>query len=123
MHELAFAQQVVRTVLESMRHVRATGVRSIEVELGVLEGVPTDGLCRAFEIESKDTPLEGADLRVALVPGTAACPACRAERALTIPAEGHRVPKAACDGCGGPVEFRGGRGLVVRSAAMILPDA
>jgi len=123
MHELAIAQQVVRTVLAEMNRTGAVAVRSINVDVGTLEGLPPEGLRRAFEVESKDTPLEGVELHVVLVPSVATCPACAAKRELTTPSEAYDVNvNLFCLQCGTPMEFRGGRGFVVRSAAMVLPD-
>lgn len=123
MHELAIAQQVVRTVLAEMNRTGAVAVRSINVDVGTLEGLPPEGLRRAFEVESKDTPLEGVELHVALVPSVAMCPACGAKRELTILSEAHGADvNLFCPRCGAPMEFRGGRGFIVRSAAMVLSD-
>jgi hydrogenase nickel insertion protein HypA len=123
MHELAIAQQVVRTVLSEMHRTGATAVRRIDMEIGALEGIPPERLYQAFDLESKDTPLEGVELRVALVPSVATCPACGAKRELTTPSEAHGADvNLSCLECGGALEFRGGRGFVVRSAAMVLPD-
>ena len=123
MHELAIAQQVVRTVLAEMSRTGATAVRRIDVEIGALEGIPPERLHQAFGLESKDTPLEGVELRVVLAPGLATCPACGATQELATPSGTHGADvNLVCLQCGGPIEFRGGRGIIVRSATMILPD-
>jgi len=123
MHELAMAQQIVRTVLAEMNRTGAVAVRSINVDVGTLEGLLPEGLRRAFEVESKDTPLEGVELHVALVPSIATCPACGAKRELTTLSDAHGADvNLFCLQCGAPMEFRGGRGFSVRSAAMVLPD-
>ena len=123
MHELAIAQQIVRTILAEMNRIGATAVRSIEVDIGTLEGLPPEGLAQAFDVESKDTLLEGVELRVALVPSVATCPACGATRELTTPRESHVAEVfLSCPRCGSMMEFHGGRGFIVRSASMVLPD-
>jgi len=123
MHELAIAQQVVRTVLAEMNRIGATRVRVIDVEIGTLEGLSAESLRGAFDLESKDTPIEGVELRVALVASVAVCPRCGASRELTAPLETHgREPFVACPRCGIGMAFHGDRGFVVRSAAMVLPD-
>jgi Zn finger protein HypA/HybF involved in hydrogenase expression len=60
------AEQIVRTVLAEAAQRGATAVRSVDVEVGALEGVPEAGLREAFALAAKDTLLERAELRVAV---------------------------------------------------------
>lgn len=123
MHELAIAQQVVRTILAEMHRTGATAVRRIDMEIGALEGIPPERLHQAFDLESKDTPLEGVELRVVMAPSIVTCPACGEKQALTTPSEAHGSDENLfCLQCGSPMEFRGGRGFVIQSASMVLPD-
>lgn len=123
MHELVMAQQIVRAVLAEMEHRGAAAVRSIDVDLGALEGLREEDLRRAFRVESTGTPLEHAVLHVSVVPATAFCPACNAPKPDELRlGSSHEIPRAACADCGADLEFQGGRGLVVRRAAMVLED-
>jgi hydrogenase nickel incorporation protein HypA/HybF len=123
MHETVIAQQIVRAVLDEMQRRGATACTSIEVDLGQLEGLDRDDLQAAFDLEAEGTPLEGAILSVALVPATAVCPSCKAAKPFELPSgHAHELPKVLCPDCGSPLELRGGRGFVVRRAAMVLED-
>ena len=123
MHELVIAQQIVRAVRAEMERRGATAVRAIDVDLGALEGLRESDLRAAFEVEAADTPLEGAALRVTLVPARAFCPKCGGPKPLALPeGPGHGPPSAACPDCGAEMDLEGGRGAVVRSAAMVLED-
>jgi len=119
-HELAFAQQVVRIVLSEMASRDAIGVRTIEVDLGALEGLRAEDLRGAFEVESENTPLRSADLRVTLVPPEARCARCGESYALPLGSTQQESGSLACLACGPPLEIRGGRGLCVRSASFEL---
>ncbi len=123
MHETVIAQQIVRAIQTTMEQRGASAVRTIEVELGQLEGLSTSELQAAFDIQAAGTPLEGAVLVVTVVPATAFCPSCNEERPFELPrGETHDIPTVLCPECGAPLEFRGGRGSVIRSASMVLED-
>lgn len=123
MHETVIAQQVVRVVLAEMKSRGASGVRSIDLEVGQLEGLTSADLRKAFELESTGTAAEGADLHVSLSPARAFCPSCNQERPFELPqAHVHDLPPVVCPECGSRLELSGGRGFVVRQAAMILED-
>jgi Zn finger protein HypA/HybF involved in hydrogenase expression len=117
------AQQIVSAVLSEVDRRAASGVRSIEVDVGELEGLQEEALRRAFRAAAAGTVLEETELHVTIVPAIAHCPACDAPKPFRIAASAeHVVPKASCPDCGADLELRGGRGLVVRRATMVLED-
>ncbi len=123
MHETVMAQQIVRAVQAEMDHRGASACRTIDVELGQLEGLSPKELQAAFDLEASSTLLEGAVLAVTIVPATAVCPSCKAAKPFELPTgHAHDMPKALCPDCGAPLELRGGRGFVVRRAALVLED-
>jgi len=65
-HETVMAEQIVRTVLAEAAQRGATAVRSVDVEVGALEGVPEAGLREAFALAAQGTLLERAELHVAV---------------------------------------------------------
>ena len=124
MHQLVIAQQIVHAVLSEMERRGASDVRSIDVEVGELEGLREEEIRRAFRLEAAGTPLESTDLRVSIAPATAFCPSCNAPKPFEFPfTRTHEVTRATCQDCGADLEFQGGRGLVVRRASMVLEDA
>lgn len=123
MHETVMAQQIVRTVLAEMDQRGASACRTIDIELGQLEGLNAKDLQAAFDLEAADTLLDGAALAVKLVPATAVCPSCKAAKPFELPSgHAHEMPKALCPDCGAPLELRGGRGLVVKQATLVMDD-
>ena len=123
MHETVIAQQITRAVLAEMESRGATACRTIDIELGQLEGLDRNDLQAAFDLEADKTPLAGAVLQVSLVPATAVCPSCKTAKPFEMPTgHGHEMPKALCPDCAAPLELRGGRGFVVRRATLVLED-
>ncbi len=123
MHETVIAQQIVRAVLSEVDARGASACTSIDVELGLLEGLEARDLQAAFDLEAAATPLEGAALHVTSIPATAVCPSCKAVKPFELPhGPGHEMPSALCPDCGAALELRGGRGFVVRRAALVVED-
>ncbi len=123
MHETIIAQQIVRAVRSEVDARGASACRSIDVELGQLEGLDAKDLQAAFDLEAAGTPLDGARLQVTTVPATAVCPSCKAAKPFELPhSHTHEIPRAVCPDCGAALEFRGGRGFVVRRAALVVED-
>lgn len=123
MHELVIAQQVVRAVLSEMERRGAASVRSVDLELGVLEGLRPADLARAFQSEAAGTPLDGTELRVTPQPVRAFCPKCGTPKPFDPPAaHGAAAISAACPDCGAALDLEGGRGFRVVRATMVLED-
>jgi len=76
MHEMSITQSVVE-ICEG--HAAGRRVTDVVLEIGALSGVVPDSIEFCFEACTKGTLLEGARLKLELVPGVGGCPACRAE--------------------------------------------
>ena len=90
MHEMSITQSVI-DICEG----HAAGRRVIEVvlEIGELSGVVPDSIEFCFEACSKGTVLEGARLKLELVPAIGSCPACSRELPISSLFD-------ACSDCG-----------------------
>ncbi len=123
MHETVMAQQIVQTVLAEMDRRGASVCKSIDIDLGQLEGLAAKDLQAAFDLEAAGTLLDGAVLAVAMVPATAVCPSCKAAKPFELPTgHAHEMPAALCPDCGAPLELRGGRGVVIKRATLVMED-
>ena len=82
MHELGITRNVVAIVGE-----RAQGQKVLRVtlEVGRLSGMFPDAIRFCFDVCSKGTALEGAELQIVDVEGRGHCSACGAEPAMTAP--------------------------------------
>ena len=79
MHELSIAEAVVDIVV---RHAGGRPVSAVELKVGHLRQVVPSALEFAFELVAQGTPVEGAELRMEVVPATGECRACGAETDL-----------------------------------------
>jgi hydrogenase nickel incorporation protein HypA/HybF len=81
-HELSLSSAIVDTV---ERHAAGRRVTAVNMTIGALRQVVPESLDFYFEIVSRDTVCEGAELRQSLVPGRARCDSCGCEWDLDFP--------------------------------------
>jgi hydrogenase nickel incorporation protein HypA/HybF len=82
MHELGITQSIVGIVGEKAGEAK---VIRILLEIGQLSMIMPDSIRFCFDIVSKDTVLEGAELQINEIPGRARCNACASEFAIDQP--------------------------------------
>lgn len=73
MHELAITRNIVAIVSEKAKTER---VRRVTIEIGKLSAVFPQAVRFCFEVVSRGTVLEGAELDIVEIDGTAECRAC-----------------------------------------------
>ena len=83
MHELSLSSAILETV---ERHAAGRRVSRVTMTVGALRQVVPDSLDFYFEIVSRDTVCDGAELRQTLVDGRARCDDCAHEWELDLPA-------------------------------------
>lgn len=76
MHEMSITQSVVE-ICEA--HASGRKVTDVVLEIGELSGVVPDSVEFCFEACTKGTLLDGARLRIEVVPGKGSCPSCAEE--------------------------------------------
>jgi hydrogenase nickel incorporation protein HypA/HybF len=81
-HELSLSTAIVDTV---ERHAEGRTVTHVNLTVGALRQVVPDSLDFYFEIVSRGTVCEGAELRQTLVEGRARCDGCGHEWTLDLP--------------------------------------
>jgi hydrogenase nickel incorporation protein HypA/HybF len=122
MHELSISSAIVDTAI---KHARGQRVTVVEVKLGRLRQVVPDSLAFYFEIVSRETACDGAELRIEHVDAQLRCPACWCEwDPAPPPMATHEeyasdgpppVPAFRCLTCGEPGEVLTGGELEVES--------
>ncbi len=82
MHELGITRNIVAIVSE---HAAGRRVKRVTLDIGKLSSVMPDAIRFCFDVCSKDTPLETAELEINEVPGRGRCEQCGAEIELEQP--------------------------------------
>ena len=105
MHEVGIARSVIDAAIAAVPE--GGTLSGVTVAIGPLSGVVADSLQFGFEVASKGTPAEGADLEIVEVPLELRCQACEAD---------FEVEDAAllgCPACGGPTDVISGNATLV----------
>jgi hydrogenase nickel incorporation protein HypA/HybF len=114
MHELSIASSLIEIVSEAARKEGATGVRSITLRVGALSCVHNHSLEFSFEVVSKDTFVEGAELKLIDVPVSIFCVSCDQE--VELPG----IQLLRCPLCDTPSgDIRGGKELEIESIEIL----
>lgn len=79
MHELSLTQNIVDLAIEHAGREDAKKILSITLEIGALSGVVAESVEFAFDICSKGTLAEGADLEIRRIIGKGRCLDCHKE--------------------------------------------
>lgn len=93
MHETMVVDSLLRTVLREMEEHGGVSVRHIHLRVGQLRSMDQEGIAFVYELESKGTKAEGAEIHVEIVPALARCKQCGVESAL-------KEMLVFCDACG-----------------------
>jgi hydrogenase nickel incorporation protein HypA/HybF len=106
MHELSIAESVIAV---AERHARGRAVTKVELRVGHLRQVVPSALVFAFQLVSRGTALDGAELAIEDVPARGRCRDCESETTMA----GFPL---ACSACGGlDLEILAGEELLVDS--------
>ncbi|MFQ5451860.1 MAG: hydrogenase maturation nickel metallochaperone HypA [Nitrospinaceae bacterium] len=76
MHELGITKNIISIVGE---HAQGGQIKRVRLEIGKLSAILPDSLRFCFDVCSKGTVLEGADLEIIDMPGIFRCKECQKE--------------------------------------------
>lgn len=76
MHEFSLAAQIVETVTDEAKQRGASGVLSLEIEIGTRSGVVREALDFALQEAIKNSVLENAEIKLTEVQAQAICKQC-----------------------------------------------
>lgn len=120
MHEFSAACSIVDTALEAAKNNKATKVSIVNVEVGEFTFLVPEQLVFNFEIASRNSILEGAELRIKTVKGRLLCNDCRFEGESqidsSIPNQIAVFAPMKCPKCGSSsTKITGGKDFVITS--------
>jgi len=76
MHELSIIEDALTIAFRETDRAGATRIHRVEMRIGEMSGVVPDALRFAFDVATKDTIAEGADLELEIVPVQCRCERC-----------------------------------------------
>lgn len=120
MHEFSAACSIVDTALQAAKDNNATKVSSVNVEVGEFTFLVPEQLIFNFEIASRDSILEGAELCITTVKGRLFCNDCQFEGESQvdsgIPEQIAVFTPMKCPKCGGSsTRIIGGKDFIITS--------
>ena len=83
MHEISLVENIIDIVTSEMQKHSITKVSVIRLRIGEMSHAVPEALTFGFEMMSKDTPLEGAELVIESVPTKGRCNDCGTEFVMT----------------------------------------
>jgi len=107
MHEVGIARSVIDAAVAAVPE--GGTLSGVTVTIGPMSGVVADSLQFGFEVASKGTPAEGAELEIVEVPLVVHCSACGARREIEDAA------MLRCPECAGTVTVVSGNETLVTS--------
>ena len=107
---MGIALQIIDIATASIpEDIQPARVERINLKVGKLSAIVNDSLNFCFEIASKDTPLDGAELVIEEIPVIARCNACENEWTIDSPV-------FSCPSCmEGDIKLLSGRELDIES--------
>lgn len=82
MHELSITQSIVRICTEEAEKHKIAKIDAIKIKVGELSGMVPECIQLYFDIVSKGTKAEGAELKIEKIPVTVVCLECGSENAV-----------------------------------------
>ncbi|MHA1771376.1 MAG: hydrogenase maturation nickel metallochaperone HypA [Candidatus Thorarchaeota archaeon] len=128
MHEFSAAMSIVETALQAAEEHQATRVMRVNVDVGEFTFLVFEQLIFNFEIASKNTILEGAELKLHTIRGRLRCSECGFEGETqpdpTLPPEIAVFAPMKCPKCGSAAtEITGGKEFFITDIEAEIADS
>ncbi len=111
MHEMAIAEGILKIAFKYAEENHAAKISKITLKIGDMSGVEVEALKMSFEVLTKDTIAEGAELVINNIPVIAQCNKCGKEFQI-------KNYNFFCPECDGILILKSGRELQVESLDM-----
>jgi hydrogenase nickel incorporation protein HypA/HybF len=79
MHEMSIAQSVLEIVNDTLQQNPGSKLKKVVVKVGELVAVVPDSLQFCYQALTADTPMEGSELVIEVIPVAASCQDCGRE--------------------------------------------
>lgn len=118
MHEVSVVSGIIEAALAELSKYNATKVDDITLILGDFTSLGEEQMAFAYEVMTKDTPLEGSVIVFEREPVMLRCSSCGYEgpaETLQNDFYNHVVPVISCPECRGNVEMISGQSCRIKS--------
>ena len=125
MHEFSVMKQVVEAVLAEAKNRGSIEVKEVLLDVGALTFLGEEQMRFAYEVLTKDTPMEGSEIVIREVPPEVRCASCGYDGAVGYSNDQifhTAVPIFMCPDCGGGVDIIKGRECTVRNIRMAIEE-
>lgn len=122
MHEGSITTQIVESVLQEARKRDAKKVTEVVLVIGSLTFLNPDQVRFWYEVLTKDTILEGSELKIEDSKGIVKCTKCGYEgdfKYVDDPAFHIPTPTLNCPKCSDIVEIVGGKDCLIKNIKML----
>jgi hydrogenase nickel incorporation protein HypA/HybF len=128
LHEFSAACSIVETAVEAAQSNNATKVNVVNIEVGEFTFLIPEQLAFNFEIASKNTLVEGAELHIKNVKGKLLCSDCGFEGESIvdpdIPPQIAVFAPMKCPKCGGSsTTITGGKDFIITNIEAEIPES
>ena len=106
MHEAALAESILKIAFDTAEKNSAKKITAVGLKLGDMAGVEVEALKLSFNVLTKDTIAQGAELKINRVPISAECNKCG--KIFQVPHYNFFCPE-----CDGVLILKSGRELLV----------
>lgn len=122
MHEFSVMSQIVEVVLQEAKRRDAERVERVKLDIGEFTFLGEEQMMFAFDLLTKGTIAEGAELVIGTEEGTVRCE-CGFEGKPERPEDVHVLtPLLKCPKCDRIAKVKEGLGCTVRDIALVVPD-
>jgi Zn finger protein HypA/HybF involved in hydrogenase expression len=115
MHEYALMQEIINSILERLKEEQSPiPVKEVILKLGILDIHSEAAARQAFEILTKDTPLQDSQLTLEVKPVMMQCTKCGLLAPYQVEEHTHAnelLPVVVCPVCDGLAQLSGGQGV------------
>jgi hydrogenase nickel incorporation protein HypA/HybF len=110
MHEMGIAMEIIDIARASIpEDMQGAKIQRVNLQVGKLSAIVPDSLRFCFDLATKETPLEGAELVIEELDVVARCKDCQAQWTVT-------EPVFTCTACqSGAIDILSGRELDITS--------
>lgn len=116
MHELSMADAIVKTAVDVAEKNEAQQITEVTIEIGELTLLNPEQLKFMIDVLSENTLLEGAEIKIELIPVELVCGSCNYEGQRGQDELDHYVPIVKCPECGeGAIKIIKGRECNVKT--------